>query len=305
MGKKPRHPRNALVVRDYDKFEKYITTFAHGHLNLLILISNAGTGKSYSVRKAIGDQALWIEGSASAFGIYQALYKHLHVPVVIDDVDELFRDRSAIRLLKCLCQTDPVKRISWHTNSTGNKSGIPEQFKTTSQTIIIANEWETLNHNVGAVQDRGHLIFFEPTNYSLHKKVAEWFWDQEIYDFVGRNLFLLPNLSMRNYVNAEELKSAGLDWMDVFYAECDCEKTLMTARILSDDSLTTDSERIKEFSNLGGGVRSTYYLYKRKLAALSRSLPKYQPIEIHGKKQKKLPKLHLIQEQVDKVGSSK
>ncbi len=295
MPNKPRYPQNSLVIRDYEKFENYISKFAEGHLNLLILISSAGTGKSHSVRRKIGEAALWIEGSASAFGMYQALYRNRHLPVVIDDVDELFRDRSCVRLLKCLCQTDPVKRVGWYTNATKAGSGIPVEFETTSQTIIIANEWETINHNVGAVQDRGHLIFFEPTLEAMHRKVAEWFWDQEIYDFVGENLFLFPKLSVRNYVNASELKNAGLDWMDVFFAECECEITLNLARVLGDPSLNTEPERVKAFADVGGGGRTTYYKYKKKLLALARS--KIEPIEgiqVQGRKPKRPSKLHVL-----------
>lgn len=36
-------------------------------------------------------------------------------PVVLDNVDDIYRDRDAIRRLKSLCQTDPVKQVSWLT----------------------------------------------------------------------------------------------------------------------------------------------------------------------------------------------
>jgi hypothetical protein len=57
-------------------------------------------------------QDLWIAGSATALGIYQELWKHRGRPVVIDDVDALQTARAAIRLLKCLCQTDPIKTVA-------------------------------------------------------------------------------------------------------------------------------------------------------------------------------------------------
>ena len=297
MAKKPRHPKKSLIIRDYDKLATYIAAFARGDLNLLILVSDAGTGKSHSVRQAIGDKALWIEGSASAFGMYQALYRNLHRPVVIDDVDELFRDRSAIRLLKCLCQTDPVKRLSWFTNATSG-GGVPEQFETTSPTIVIANEWETLNHNVAAVENRGLLIFFEPTRLALHLKVGEWFWDQEIYDFVGEHIHLFPNLSMRNYVNAAELKNAGLDWMDVFYAECDCERTLLIAKLLSDDSFVEERDRVAAFKEAGVGSQRTNYNYKKKLKILTKKKGQKVPqVKLKGKRPKRAPNLKIVPKQ--------
>jgi hypothetical protein len=37
--------------------------------------------------------------------------------VAIDDVDGLYASNAAVRLLKCLCQTDPVKRVTWQSAS--------------------------------------------------------------------------------------------------------------------------------------------------------------------------------------------
>ena len=47
-----------------------------------------------------------------------------------------------------------------------------------SRVAIIANAWKTLNDNVAAVQDRGHVLIFEPTALEVHQQVARWFWDQ-------------------------------------------------------------------------------------------------------------------------------
>jgi hypothetical protein len=89
---------------------------------------------------------------------------------------------------------------------------IPQEFHTSSRLAIITNEWRTLNRNVAALQDRGHVVIFEPTPQEVHTRTAEWYWDQEIYDFVGERLNLIQEASMRHYVAAWELKEAGLDW---------------------------------------------------------------------------------------------
>jgi hypothetical protein len=59
-----------------------------------------------SVRAALNGQACRIEGNATPFGMYVKLYRHRDQFVVIDDVDALYADRSGVRLLKCLCQTE-------------------------------------------------------------------------------------------------------------------------------------------------------------------------------------------------------
>jgi hypothetical protein len=42
-----------------------------------------------------------------------------------------------------------------------------------------------LNADVAALEDRGHVLVFEPTALEVHHQAAGWFWDQQIFDFVG------------------------------------------------------------------------------------------------------------------------
>ena len=64
--------------------------------------------------------------------------------VVIDDVDALYADRSGVRLLKCLCQTEEEKAVAWHSDARSlERQGIPREFTTKSRVVIIANDWKT------------------------------------------------------------------------------------------------------------------------------------------------------------------
>ena len=49
--------------------------------------------------------------------MYVKLYRHRDEFVVIDDVDALYADRSGVRLLKCLCQTEEEKAVAWHSDA--------------------------------------------------------------------------------------------------------------------------------------------------------------------------------------------
>ena len=69
--------------------------------------------KSRTVREQLGKDACWIEGNATPFGMYVKLYRYRDKFVVIDDVDSLYADRNGVRLLKCLCQTEPEKSLAW------------------------------------------------------------------------------------------------------------------------------------------------------------------------------------------------
>jgi len=264
----PKRPRNAIVVKTYADFDRYVTAWADGCLNLLILVSRPGLGKSSAVRQALGQRVLWLEGNATPFRIYCSLWKWRHEPIVIDDVDSLYADRSSVRLLKSLCQTEQIKTVSWLTNSaTLEKEGIPRQFDTTSRVVIIANEWKTLNANVQAVEDRGHLIMFEPTALEIHRRVAEWFdvEHQQIFDFIGERLHLFSDLSMRLYTNAQELKTARIHWRRVLLGRCLSGPTRLVAELKADPSYATEQDRVKAFIAMGGGCRATYFNHAKKL----------------------------------------
>jgi hypothetical protein len=141
------------------------------------------------VRAVLGGQGCWIEGNATPFGMYAKLYKHRDEFVVIDDVDALYADRGGVRLLKCLCQTEEEKAVAWHSDARGlERQGIPREFTTRSRVAIISNDWKTLNKNVAALQDRGHVVVFEPNAVEVHAQAGKWFEDKEIYDWFGVNL---------------------------------------------------------------------------------------------------------------------
>ncbi len=218
-------PHKVLRLTTYDKLEQYLRAFAEGHFHLLILVGDGGLAKSRSVRAALNGQACWIEGNASPFGMYEKLYRHRDQFVVIDDVDALYADRSGVRLLKCLCQTEEEKAVAWHSDARRlERQAIPREFTTKSRVVIISNDWRTLNKNVAALQDRGHVILFEPTAAEVHRKAGTWFGDAEIYGWFGANLHRVREPSMRHYVRARELKAAGMDWTEVLAEKDDNQR---------------------------------------------------------------------------------
>jgi len=109
--------------------EQYVRAFAAGHLNLLMVFGPPGVGKSRSVRQAIVSQVCWIGGQATPFGIYLQAYEHRHEPIILDDVDCLYADRTGIRLLKALGQTEQTKTLSWQSDApTLERRGVPRQL---------------------------------------------------------------------------------------------------------------------------------------------------------------------------------
>src|SRR4051794_2691818 len=257
-------PHKVLHLTTYQRLEQYLRAFAQGHFHLLILVGAGGLAKSRSVRAVLGGKACWIEGNATPFGMYAKLYRHKDEFVVIDDVDALYADRSGVRLLKCLCQTEESKTVAWNSDARSlERQGIPKEFVTKSRVAIIANEWKTLDKNVGALQDRGHGLLFEPSAAEVHKKAGTWFDDREIYDWFAANLHRIREPSFRHYVRARELKAAGMDWTEVLAAAEENRRARLVAELLASAAHESTAARVQEFLKRGGGCRATFFNHLR------------------------------------------
>lgn len=275
MSKRISTPKHAITVRTYAELAEFVRAFAKGGINLLILVGPPGVAKTQTVKRALdGKRFNLVEGNASAFGLYQSLYQHQDELTVIDDIDALYSDKSAVRLLKCLCQTDEVKRLGWFSAAAGlGKNDLPREFETRSRVALIANDWKTLNANVAAVNDRGHLIRFEPTAEEVHREVASFFTDQVVFDWFGEHLHLIPSPSMRHYVRAAELRAAGLDWLKVLMGETIPDKTLVVAKLKADPGLASEADRVQAFIAAGHGSRATYFNHAKKLKSPKQRKP--------------------------------
>ena len=266
MAKPSSLPSHAVRLSTFAELEPYVRAFGAGHLNLLMIFGPPGVGKSRSVRQALGSQICWIGGQATPFGIYLQAYEHRHKPIVLDDVDGLYADRLGICLLKALSQTERTKTLSWQTAApTLARSGIPRQFTTTSRVALVGNDWKTLNADVAALEDRGHLLLFEPTPLEVHRQAARWFWDQEIFDFVADHLHFMVQHSLRTYCHAWELKLAGLNWRQGVLCRCLTGIALAVAKLKADPAFGSEAERIRAFVQSGAGCRASYFRHAQKL----------------------------------------
>jgi hypothetical protein len=268
MAKSQRLPPHALRVATFAELEEYVRAFDDGHLNLLMIFGPPGVGKSRCVRQALGGQVCWINGQATPFGIYLKAYEHRHEPLVL--VDGLYADRSGIRLLKALGQTERTKTLSWQSDApTLERRGIPRQFSTTSRVVLVGNAWKTLNADVAALEDRGHLLLFEPAPLEVHLQAARWFWDQEVFDFVADHLHLMAQHSLRTYCHAWELRQAGLDWQQGVLSRCLKGTALEVAKLKANGAFTSEAERVRAFVESGAGCRASYFRHAKKLQPLA------------------------------------
>jgi hypothetical protein len=169
-------------------------------------------------------------------------------------------------LLKCLCQTEEAKAMAWHSDARSlERQGIPREFTTKSRVIIFSNDWKTRDKNVAALQDRGHVLLFQPGAAEVQAQAGKWFDDPEIYQWFAANLHRVREPSLRHYVRAKELKAAGMDWIEVLAAEDENPRARLTAELLASPAFGSTTARIQAFVEQGGGCRATFFNYRRKL----------------------------------------
>lgn len=270
MAKSKSLPSHTITIRTYEKLEQFAQAFAAGHLNFLILIGRAGVGKSQCVRRSLSNSVCWIDGTASPFGIYLSAWEYRDQLLVLDDVDGMYANQNGVRLLKCLCQSDAVKSVSWQSQAGElSKRNIPRHFQTRSRVAIIGNQWTATNADVVALMDRGHVVLFEPDAVEVHRQASTWFWDAEVFEFIGQRLHLIKDHSLRTYVLASEQKLASLNWRQFVLSRCLTGTALIVAEMKSDPQFSTEQERVRAFVEAGHGCRATWFNYARDLREVS------------------------------------
>jgi hypothetical protein len=282
MRKEQPFPPHCLTIHTYRELRAIVQAFAGGIYQLLIIIGSPGVGKSEMVARLMQDTlgpSRWglITGKHSPLDLYERVHHFRTVPIVFDDLDDLLQKAENVMLLKCLCDTCPVKRLQWGSNHALFSGGhLPKSFEAISQVCLICNDWDALNRNVGAVYDRGIVILFQPSALEVHREIARtgWFDDEEVFEFIGRNLFLVTQPSFRFYQIARDHKRADLDWKNLVLRTIEANadpKLMLMARLLADaryESMPApETAREQAFKEVGGGSRATYHRFKAELLA--------------------------------------
>lgn len=270
-------PREVIQLTTYSQLELYLSKFARGELGLVLLLGRHGTGKSEGVRRALCGSAeasptpsvLYVEGHMQPFGLYRHLWEYCNKPVVLDDLDRLYADPDCVRLLKPLCNTVRVKSLNWLTNLTMNDGAVPPSFSTSSNVILIANEWKSLNPNVRAIEDRAIILHFNPSSDEVHRKVREWFDDPEVYEFLEKLMPMMPAVSMRHYRKGSQLRRAGLtDWRtSLLQMVISDRRAACVLAMQHDPSLRSEEERVEKFVAATGASRATYFRVKARMVS--------------------------------------
>lgn len=162
--------------------------------NALFLGGRGGVGKTLQVEKMLseagmedGDGFFKVAGSASAVGVYRALYGARNNGVLFfDDSDTALMDLEARNLFKAAADTKKVRKLSWMKAgkmfvdpadlAEGDAEGderLPRFFEFTGKIIFISNLPLNRLDPDGALRTRGYVMSVDPTNEEVYEFMDE------------------------------------------------------------------------------------------------------------------------------------
>lgn len=273
-------------VRTYEELQKRIRAFVDGDMPLLVLYGSPGKGKSKLVEQVLPEEeAVWVRGMSSPFGLFEALRRNPDRPFVLDDLNDALHNRAMITLLKQVCQTSCPRRVTWMSRANARDEDGSQTVETSGKVVLTLNEWESLSPHVQAVGDRGREIEFLPTHEEVHAYIDTWrrkairpngnlHVEPEVFDYIGENLSIPDVLSIRQYENASDDMRQGVDWKATLMQEWSRVKPEHLVKRLADDQrFQREEDRIRRFNEVTGLSRSRYFEIKSD-AGLSGNRPR-------------------------------
>lgn len=150
---KPKPRTDTEVLNDLKDRFSMLGRLTHASLNSnirsLVVTGAPGVGKTYTVENVLenksGAKYEVVKGTLSAVNLYKVGYYNRHQGnvVVLDDADSIFTDEDALNILKALCDSSRVRRVTWMKESLALKNDergeVPNSYEFNGSFIFISN----------------------------------------------------------------------------------------------------------------------------------------------------------------------
>jgi hypothetical protein len=202
-----------IEINTYARLNKVLKEFKKGSFDFLIVVGDAGLGKTFNTRKILGKNVMYVNSHTTILALYQDGYEKRDIPIWFDDVEGLFDKDKMIGLLKQFCETSPIKFIQYNTSwNLEECRNVPKSYETKSKILMTSNSLTRLgNKGIQSLLDRAILIYFKPSKEEMLNYIKKNFnemFDKELFD----KLFKCnETFSLRDYIKSYQLKKAGFN----------------------------------------------------------------------------------------------
>lgn len=223
-----------------------------GDSRSLIVSGPAGLGKSYTVEKALAewnpdaDSYTTIKGFVRATGLFKTLYKYRQPGqvVVFDDADSIFYDDVSLNILKAVCDTTEIRKVSWLSEGVlideEEAETLPKTFQFDGTIIFITNlDFDTmierghkLAKHLEALMSRSYYIDLAMKNkrdflIRIRQVVKEGMLSdltvtekEDVLSFVERHSNVLREISLRMVIKIAAIRRTNMEWEKVAKVTC-------------------------------------------------------------------------------------
>lgn len=254
--------------------KQYAKMVIKGYAKGLLVYGDAGLGKSFNIQKAIAEEGITpnvISGHITPLKLFEYLYNHRKDHIIFDDVN-LLSNITNLNMFKA-CLEEP-RNVSYHSST--NKLNIPSTFKFEGSVILLVNSKPESNEDLKAVESRiltYELDFNYETKIKLMYEIAKIRnYPIEIVDFIKDNTSPATkdfNLRKLNAIvdmyrfDKDNWKSMVIDFLIK-----DFDTELIITLLKKNPSIKAAQ---REYTEITGSHRATFYRHKAKINATSRN----------------------------------
>ena len=190
----------------------------------------------------------------------------------VDDADIFWSDVQLRERAKHISETDRWKQMEHSSFAKELKAvQVPEVYHTKSPVCFIRNVGDSDDVICQAIESRGNFVYFDPSWTEVYNYIGEWFWDQEIYDYLLDKFPLLREPDIRIILKAYERKVANIPqfpWQEAIDHHVADNAYLLVSEFMG-KAFKGEEERIEAWINAvkaknlqAAASRATWHRYK-------------------------------------------
>jgi hypothetical protein len=271
----------SVIEKHFGKMKELIRMVVRGYSNALILVSEGGLGKSYTVLQTLKEEGLkenedfvYITTFSTPLELYNMLYANRDKIVILDDLEGILTERKSISILKsALWSANGRRYVSYYLKT--NKLDAPKKFEFSGRVIFCINDIRN-NKIIQSLISR--CLFYKlEFSYSQKIEIMRAIAEKEkipieVIDFI--EVISSPatqNLNFRTLRHVWDAYRYDLNngkngsWKEVAKSLLDADNNLALIYELSKSEKPV-KEQVNEFINMTGRSRATYFRYKQLVA---------------------------------------